>query len=93
MPASTEDTRESMRGTMMGDGLRVSEHMEVVGSDGQHVGVVDKVIDGRIKLTRSDPMADGMHHTLPMDMVEAVESKRVRLNLPAEEARAIWRTA
>ena len=93
MPASTEDTRESMRGTMMGDGLRVSQHMEVVGSDGQHVGVVDKVIDGRIKLTRSDPMADGMHHTLPMDMVEAVESKRVRLNLPAEEARAIWRTA
>jgi hypothetical protein len=34
-----------------------------------------------------------MHHTLPMDMVEAVESKRVRLNLPAEEARAVWRTA
>ena len=93
MPASTEDTRESMRGAMMGDGLRVSEHMEVVGSDGQHVGIVDKVIDGRIKLTRSDPMADGMHHTLPMDMVEAVESKRVLLNLPAEEARAIWRIA
>ena len=54
---------------------------------------VDHVADGRIKLTRNDPMAGGMHHTLPMDMVESVESKRVRLNLPAEKARSAWRTA
>ena len=30
---------------------------------------------------------------LPMNMVEAVESKRVRLNLTADEAKAAWRTA
>jgi short-subunit dehydrogenase len=89
----TRDDRVSMRGALVGSGLSISEHMEVVGSDGQHVGTVDHVADGRIKLTRNDPMAGGMHHTLPMDMVEAVESKRVRLNLPAEEARAVWRTA
>ena len=89
----TRDDRVSMRGALVGSGLSISEHMEVVGSDGQHVGTVDQVADGRNKLTRNDPMADGMHHTLPMDMVEAVESKRVRLNLPAEEARAVWRTA
>jgi hypothetical protein len=91
--ADMGDDRVSMRGALVGDGLSISEHMEVVGSDGQHVGTVDKVIDGRIKLARNDPMAGGEHHTLPMEMVETVESKRVRLNLPAEEARASWRTA
>ena len=83
-----------MRGALVGNGLsKISEHMEVVGSDGRHVGVVDGVIDGRIKLTRNDPMADGVHHTLPVNMVEAVESKRVRLNLTADEAKAAWQTA
>ena len=91
--ADMGDDRVSMRGALVGDGLSISEHMEVVGSDGQHVGTVDKVIDGRIKLARNDPMAGGEHHTLPMEMVETVESKRVRLNLPAEAARAAWRAA
>ena len=92
-PMKLDDDRVSMRGALVGDGLDISEHMEVVGSDGQHVGVVDKVIDGRIKLTRNDPMAEGRHHLLPMNMVEAVESKRVRLNLTAEEAKASWQPA
>ena len=89
----TSDDRVSMRGALVGDGLSITEQMEVVGSDGQHVGVVDKIVDGRIKLTRNDPMAGGLHHTLPMDMVETVESKRVRLNLPADEASTRWQTA
>ena len=91
--AEIGDPRVSMRGALVGEGMNVAEHMEVVGSDGRHVGVVDQVIDGRIKLTRNDPMAEGEHHLLPMNMVEAVESKRVRLNLTADEAKAAWRTA
>ena len=91
--ASVKDDRVSMRGALMGDGLDISEHMEVVGSDGRHVGVVDHVLDGQIKLTRNDPMAGGEHHLLPVEMVDAVESKRVRLNLTADEAKAAWRSA
>jgi hypothetical protein len=34
--------------------MQIKEHMEVVGSDGQHVGTVDGVEDDRIKLTKSD---------------------------------------
>ena len=32
----------------------IKEHMEVIGADGVHVGTVDKVEGGRIKLTKKD---------------------------------------
>ena len=76
---------------MPGGRLNVTEHMEVVGSDGGHVGVVDKVEGDQIKLTRNDETAGGQHHLLPLDLVEMVEQKRVRLKRPADEAKAIWR--
>ena len=69
---------------------RVTEHMEVVGSDGQHVGTVDKVRDGRIVLTKSDPSAGGHHHSIPCGWLESVDDK-VTLNKTAEEAMQAWR--
>jgi len=69
---------------------RVAEQMEVVGSDGQHVGTVDKVKDGRIILTKSDPNAGGHHHSIPCSWLERVEDK-VFLNKTAEEATGAWR--
>jgi hypothetical protein len=69
---------------------RVTEHMEVVGSDGQHVGTVDKVRDGRIVLTKSDPSAGGHHHSIPCGWLESVDDKVV-LNKTAEEAMKAWR--
>ena len=65
---------------------QIREHMEVVGSDGQHVGTVDKVEGDRIKLTKNDPQAQGQHRYIPLDIVESVEQNAVSLNLPAEEA-------
>jgi hypothetical protein len=32
----------------------IREHMEVIGADGVHVGIVDRVEGGRIKLTRAE---------------------------------------
>jgi len=32
--------------------MDIKEHMEVIGADGVHVGTVDKVEGGRIKLTK-----------------------------------------
>ena len=69
----------------------ISEHMEVVGSDGQHVGMVDKVENNQIKLTRNDELAGGKHHLLPMDLVDTVAQNRVMLNRPAREAMTMWR--
>ncbi|HTQ10577.1 MAG TPA: DUF2171 domain-containing protein, partial [Fimbriimonadaceae bacterium] len=64
----------------------IREHMEVVGSDGGHVGTVDSIEgEDRIKLTRSDPYAGGVHHWISPDDIAGVDDK-VRLRLPAADA-------
>jgi hypothetical protein len=70
---------------VMNSNSNIREHMEVVGSDGAHVGTVDH-LDGRdrIKLTRDDS-ADGKHHFIPTDWVDHVDNT-VHLNVPADEA-------
>ncbi|HWH22994.1 MAG TPA: DUF2171 domain-containing protein [Allosphingosinicella sp.] len=69
---------------------RVTEHMEVVGSDGQKIGVVDKVVGDRIILTRNDETAGGVHHSIPCSWIENVEDK-VTVNKSREEAMLEWR--
>jgi hypothetical protein len=68
---------------------QIKEHMEVVGSDGAHVGTVDHM-DGqnRIKLTKSDS-PDGMHHFIPLDWVDHVD-ETVHLSKASEEAMDEW---
>lgn len=66
--------------------------MEVVGSDGLHVGTVDHMDGGRIKLKKVDPAAGGQHHYLVADMVKSVAGKVV-LAMTAAEAKARWTAA
>lgn len=70
---------------------RVDEHMEVLGSDGGHVGTVDKVSGDTLILTRSDPGADGVHRAIPCGWIDRVEDK-VTLNITGEEVTRRWRT-
>lgn len=72
---------------------QVQEQMEVVGSDKQHVGVVDHCDNDRIKLTRNDPAAGGQHHTIELSMVDRIDGNRVCLNVPAAQARQQWQPA
>ncbi len=75
----------------MADASQIREHMEVVGSDGQHVGTVDHIEgDREIKLTRKDEAAGGQHHYIPLEWVGDV-GQQVRLNKSAQEARQQWR--
>ena len=69
---------------------QVSEHMEVVGSDGSHVGTVDKVRGDRILLTKNDADADGRHHSIPSNWIDTVDTK-VTLSKSADEAKRQWR--
>ncbi|HEX8307529.1 MAG TPA: DUF2171 domain-containing protein [Allosphingosinicella sp.] len=69
---------------------KVTEHMEVAGSDGTHVGKVDKVRADRIILAKSDSNAAGMHHSVPSGWVDSVEDK-VILNRTAASAMDSWR--
>jgi hypothetical protein len=64
--------------------------MEVVGSDGRHVGTVDKLEGDRIKLSKGDdPDGSGQHHHyVPVSSIAAVEGGQVRLNMPADRAKA-----
>jgi hypothetical protein len=68
---------------------QIKEHMEVVGSDGKHVGTVDHLEgDDMIKLAQADS-PDGEHHYLSVDFVDHID-EQVHLNLTAEEAVEEW---
>lgn len=69
----------------------IREHMEVIGSDGEHVGAIDRVAGDRIILTRSDPQSGGVHHSLSCADLDRVEGDRVILECSAEKARERWR--
>lgn len=70
---------------------QVKEQMEVVGSDGNHVGTVDKIRGDSIVLTKGDKDAGGVHHAVPCGWIEEVGDK-VTLNLSADQAKERWRT-
>ena len=58
----------------MAEGTDIRPHMEVVGSDGLHIGTVDHVEGDRIKMTRKDSN-DGAHHYVPLSDVTRVDSQ------------------
>lgn len=66
----------------------IKEHSEVVGADGSHVGTVDRVEGGRIKLTRNenDPGHQDHHHFIDLSSVAKVEANRVQLSVNGSEA-------
>jgi len=71
----------------MADLSRIQEHMEIIGADGVHIGTVDKVEDGRIKMIRADSGShDDHHHYLSGGLVAAVEEGRVRLSANSDAA-------
>ncbi len=65
------------------DASQITEHMEVVGSDGQHVGTVDHVA---LLLTKKDPTAQGQHHVIKMELVGSMSGGKLQLTVPASAA-------
>lgn len=71
----------------------IKEHMEVLGSDGDHVGTVDCMKgEDRIVLTKSDPKSGGQHHIIPLAWVARVDTK-VHLDKPTADAMKQWQAA
>ena len=66
----------------------VKEHMEVIGADGVHLGVVDRIEGDRIKLTKAENVGshEGHHHYIARGLVAEVEGDKVRLSANAEVA-------
>jgi hypothetical protein len=68
---------------------QIKQHMEVIGADGVHVGTVDRVEGGRIKLTKADSGEGhhkGHHHFIDLGLVADVEGNKVRLSANAAVA-------
>lgn len=72
--------------------MDIQEHMEVVGSDGRHVGTVDHTEATEVVLTGDDPKAGGKPHLISVDWVDHVDSK-VHLNKPSKKAVLEWQIA
>ena len=87
-----EDNR-NVGTTAAGFGGSFAAHLvkdvEVVGSDGVHVGVIDRVDGAMMKLKRMDPASGDQHHLLPTDLVKSVDGKAM-LSIAAAEAMRRW---
>jgi hypothetical protein len=69
----------------------IREHMEVVGSDGGHVGKVDHVLDEEIELAKLDRSSGFKHHYIPLTWVDHIDEGRVWLNMTKQAATNAWR--
>ncbi|WP_159998350.1 DUF2171 domain-containing protein [Roseomonas sp. 18066] len=76
----------------MVDTKHIADHMEVVGSCGNHVGTVDHLDGSRIKLTAQDS-ADGRHHFLALDAVAEVRDGKVVTRMNHKQALASLQAA
>ena len=72
------------------DATKIAEHMEVVGSDDEHIGKVDHVLGQEIELAKFDWGSGLKHHLIPLTWVGAIDDK-VRLNVTKDAAKAGWR--
>jgi hypothetical protein len=59
--------------------MDISEHMEVVDANDQHIGIVQSVEGDRINLVKNDAL-DPRHPFIDKSQVAAVEHNKVRLS-------------
>ena len=68
----------------------IREHMEVLGSDGGHVGKVDKVLGEDIELAKLDLGSGFKHHLIPLTWVDRIEEDKVFLDRTKDVAKSSW---
>lgn len=71
----------------MSDLSKITPQMQIIGADGVHIGTVDRVENGRIKMTKADSGShDGHHHFISGGLVASVEGNQVRLSAAGDAA-------
>ena len=68
----------------------IREHMEILASDGMHVGHVDHMEGNQVKVAKSDPISEGQHHYFPLDWIDHVDA-HVHLKQSSSEVLARWK--
>src|SRR5215472_5418340 len=74
---------QSEREKKMSSSHEIKRHMEVIGADGVHIGTVEHVENGRIRLTKADSgegRHKGHHHFIDLGLVADIEGQKVRLS-------------
>jgi hypothetical protein len=64
--------------------------MEVVGSDGKHIGKIDHVKGSEIELARFDFGAGLAHHLIPVAWIDHIAQDKVFLTMTKDQAHAKW---
>jgi hypothetical protein len=67
------------------DASQIKEQMAVKGSDGKHVGTVDRVEGNRVRLA-----SGGMYHNIDLAVIDAVKDGAICLSKSAEETTRAW---
>ena len=68
------------------DTSKIVEHMDVIAADGERIGKVDHMQDGRIKLAKTSS-PDGQHHFVPLAWIDHLD-QHVHLNKTLSDIRA-----
>jgi len=71
------------------DTSKIKPHMEIIGADGVHVGTVDRIEGGRIKLTKADSGQGhhpNHHHFIDVGLVAEIEGDKIRLSANGDVA-------
>ena len=72
----------------MVNAAQIKEHMEIRGSDGGHIGTVDRIEGNRIKLTKSDSAAGGTHRYMDLDQVQDIKDGCLVASKSAQECKS-----
>jgi len=67
------------------DASQIKEQMNVKGSDGKHIGTVDRVEGNRIRLA-----SGGMYHYIDLAVVDTIKDGAVCLSKSTEETTRAW---
>ena len=73
------------------EATEIREHMDVVGSDGRHVGRVDRVRGAEIELTKWDTQAGLKHHMIPLSWIDYIDDDGLHLDRTRDAAKTEWR--
>ncbi len=72
------------------DPSQIHEHMEVVGSDGEHIGTVDH-LEGRVRVLLTHYSSrSGQFHQIPIEWIDEVRDCKLWLNKTRAEAVHFW---
>jgi hypothetical protein len=74
----------------MFDRAWIFQQMDVVGSDGEHIGTVDALDGDRIKLSGSSRASGDAPRTIPIDWVEEVDDDCVFLLVSSAHVKQSW---